>query len=68
MDVENSRPNKKTKGGDKMYIGIDLHKETCYATTLDKEGGIIDRIRAEANSHSCEGRQRCDNTNDDSGH
>jgi hypothetical protein len=26
-----------------MYIGIDLHKETCYATTLDKEGEIIDR-------------------------
>ena len=51
-----------------MYIGIDLHKETCYATTLDKEGGIIDRIRAEANSHNCERKQRCDNTNDDSGH
>jgi transposase len=26
-----------------MYIGIDLHKETCYATTLDKEGEIVDR-------------------------
>ena len=26
-----------------MYIGIDLHKEVCYATTLDKEGVIIDR-------------------------
>ncbi len=26
-----------------MYIGIDLHKEVCYATTLDKEGEIIDR-------------------------
>jgi hypothetical protein len=26
-----------------MYIGIDLHKETCCATTLDKEGEIMDR-------------------------
>ena len=26
-----------------MYVGIDLHKEVCYATTLDKEGEIIDR-------------------------
>lgn len=42
VDVENPRPNKE-EGGNKMYIGIDLHKESCYATTLDKEGEIIDR-------------------------
>jgi transposase len=31
------------KGEIKLYIGVDLHKEVCYATTLDKEGEIIDR-------------------------
>jgi transposase len=31
------------KGGERMYMGIDMHKETCYATTLDKEGEIIER-------------------------
>ena len=31
------------KGGERMYIGIDLHKEVCYATTLDKEGEVVDR-------------------------
>ena len=39
---ENPRPNKE-EGGNKRYTGIDLHKETGYATTLDKEGEIIDR-------------------------
>ncbi len=30
-----------------MYMGIDLHKETCYATTLDKKGENIDRREVE---------------------
>ena len=43
MDVVQSRPNNEQKWGEKMYIGIDLHKETCYATTLDKKGEVVDR-------------------------
>ncbi|MCK4731479.1 MAG: hypothetical protein KAT65_03380 [Methanophagales archaeon] len=38
-----SDPTTNKRGEDKMYIGIDLHKETGYPTTLDKEGEIIDR-------------------------
>ena len=43
MDVEHPRPNTMKRGEIKLYVGIDLHKEVCYATTLDKEGEIIDR-------------------------
>ncbi|MDI6810813.1 MAG: transposase, partial [archaeon] len=44
-----SRPNNEQKGEIKLYVGIDLHKEVCYATTLDKEGEIIDRRDFENN-------------------
>lgn len=43
MDVAHPRPNSDPKGEIRLYVGIDLHKEVCYATTLDKDGEIIDR-------------------------
>ncbi len=30
-------------GGDRIYIGLDVHKNLCYATFVDERGEVVDR-------------------------